>query len=111
MTTEQTQGEATFTVEEASERAKSWCAAHPGWQRICDIANTDALYKTYAELPQRVQRSWEANGGEAEWKEFGRAPCKVPKGFISGAGKFYRDVLDVPRFHNLMMVFKTGARA
>ncbi|MGE8319557.1 MAG: hypothetical protein ACN6O3_12495 [Comamonas sp.] len=102
--------EPTFTVEQASAHAKEWCADHPGWQRICDVPNSDALYKTFAELPKRVQRAWEGRGGEAAWKEFGNRPCKVPRGFISGAGEFYRNVLDVPRFHNLMTVYKTGAR-
>lgn len=102
--------EQSFTTEQAADRAKAWCTAHPGWQRICDVPNSDALYKTFSELPERDQRAWHACGGEAAWKEFGRAPCKVPNGFISGAGKFYRNVLDVPRFHNLMMVFKTRAQ-
>lgn len=100
-----------YTTEQAADRAKEWCAAHPGWQRICDIENHSRLYKTFDELPARVRRHWEHEGGEAAWREFGSAPCKVPKGFISGAGKFYRDILDVPRFHNLMMVFKTGETA
>lgn len=100
--------EETYTVEQASARARTWCAAHPGWQRICDVENSDALYKTYDELPQRVRRTWDAHGGEASWKEFGHKPCKVPFGFISGKGEFYSNVLDVPRFHNLMMIFKTG---
>nr|WP_279088645.1 hypothetical protein [Comamonas thiooxydans] len=97
-----------FTVEQASDHARAWCAAHPGWQRICDVANTDALYKTFGELSQRARQTWEARGGEAAWREFGHRACKVPFGFISGKGEFYRNVLDVPRFHNLMMIFKTG---
>lgn len=45
---------------------------------------------------------------ESAWREFGDSYCKVRKGFISGKGEFYEDVLDVPRFHNLMTVFKVG---
>lgn len=96
-----------YTTEQAAAHAIEWCAANPGWQRICDIEDVGALYKTYAELPARDRRSWDAKGGEYAWKEFGHQPCKVPRGFISGKGEFYRDVLAVPRFHNLMTVYKT----
>ena len=102
--------EESYTVEQASEHAKEWGKAHPGWQRICDIADSDKLYKTYAELTKRQRAAWDREGGEAAWKEWGSAPCKFPKGYISGKGEFYRNVLDVPRFHNLMTVYKTGAR-
>lgn len=100
-----------FTTEQASNHAKIWCANHRGWQRICDIEDSDALYKTWDELPAKVRKEWEAhygNSGEAAWLEFGRKPCKVPNGFITGKGEFYENVLDVPILHNLMMVFQTS---
>ena len=98
-----------YTTEQAAAAAVSWCQTHPGWQRICDIDNSDKLYKTYSELTKRERLGWDQQGGEPAWREFGYGRCKVPYGFISGLGKFYRCALDVPRFHNLMMVFKTGA--
>lgn len=101
--------EETYTTEQAATAAVMWCQTHPGWQRICDISNSDKLYKTYSELTKRERQAWDQQGGEAAWREFGYGRCKVPYGFISGLGKFYRSVLDVPRFHNSMMVFKTGA--
>lgn len=98
----------TYSVDDAARHAEVWCETRPGWQRICDIEDTDALYKTYAELPERDRKYWDKNGGEYAWREWGRRPCKVPFGFITGAGAFVRDILDVPRFHNSMMVFKTS---
>lgn len=97
-----------YSVEQASAHAITWCAAHPGWQRICDIDDCDALYRTYAELSSRDRRYWDRRGGEASWREWGRRACKVPYGFVTGKGEFYRDICDVPLFHNVMMVFKTS---
>ena len=103
--------EETYTTEQASQQALLWCQTHRGWQRICDIDNSDSLYKTWPELPQRERNSWiKAYGphsAESAWQEFGIAPCKVPKGFISGKGEFYKDILQVPHYHNLMTVYKT----
>jgi hypothetical protein len=48
------------------------------------------------------------NTGQTQKVSGGTAKSKVPTGFISGAGFFYDNALDVPAFHNLMMVFKTG---
>ncbi|MCO1599855.1 hypothetical protein [Desulfosporosinus nitroreducens] len=100
-----------YTTEQASEHAKKWCSQHKGWKRICDIEDSDALYKTWDELPVKVRKEWESHYGysaENAWLEFGRKPCKVPKGFITGKGEFYENVLDVPPWHNLMMVFQTS---
>jgi hypothetical protein len=98
------------SVEQAAAHALQWCAAHPGWQRLCDLdaATSAALDETYAELPARERRHWERQGGEAAWREFGTRRCKVPHGFISGKGEFYEDVLAVPPLHNLMSVFQTS---
>jgi len=100
----------TYTAEQASQKALEWCKKHKGWQRICDIENSDSLYKTWDELSERIRKTWIEEFGkscaESAWKEFGARPCKVPYGFITGKGEFYMDVLQVPRFHNLMTVYK-----
>jgi len=100
-----------YTTEQAAEHAKKWCARHRGWQRICDIEDSDALYKNWDELSTKERAGWEEeyrSSAEAAWLEFGRKPCKVPSGFITGKGEFYKDVLQVPIWHNLMMVFQTS---
>jgi hypothetical protein len=97
-----------YSVQQAAEHAIAWCKAHPGWQRICDIEDVDALYKSYAELPASDRRYWDRRGGENMWLEFGRKPCKVLYGFVTAKGEFYRDILEVPLFHNLMTVYKTS---
>jgi hypothetical protein len=97
-----------YSAQLAAEHAVSWCAAHPGWQRICDIEDVNALYKTYAELSSQDRRYWERHGGEVLWLEFGRKPCKVPHGFVTGKGEFYWNILEVPIFHNIMTVYKTS---
>lgn len=102
--------EESYSVEQAAEHAVRWCSEHKGWERICDIDDSDSLYKTFDELPLRVRKSWEKEyptDPQGAWEEWGHKPCKVKYGFISGKGEFYRDILKVPRFHNLMMVFKT----
>lgn len=99
------------SVEQASKEAVKWCEMHPGWQRICDIEDTDSLYKKWEELPIRERQSWAGiyrSHAKDAWEEFGQAPCKVPYGFISGDGKFYSRAVHVPLGHNFMMVFKTA---
>lgn len=102
----------TYTTEQASQNAIEWCEKHPGWKRICDIENSDSLYKTWDELSDNVKKSWvdeySKYSAESAWREFGKRPCKVPYGFITGKGEFYKDVLQVPLYHNLMMVFKVS---
>ena len=103
--------EEAYTTQQASDHAKTWCTQHRGWERICDIEDSDVLYKTWNELPAKVRKEWEdhyGSSGEAAWLEFGTKPCKVLKGFITGKGEFYENVLDVPPWHNLMMVFQTS---
>lgn len=99
-----------FTTDQASEHAVRWCSAHPGWQRICDLEDSDSFYEKWEDLPSRTRRAWETeyrSDAKDAWQEFGTAKCKVPTGFISGAGFFYKKAIDVPAFHNMMMVFKT----
>ena len=97
-----------FSTEQALKHAIDWCAKHPGWKRICDIPDTSNLYKTWDELSKKERNSWETQYGsssaESAWQEFGIRPCKVRTGYISGKGKFYRNALDIPQFHNLMML-------
>lgn len=95
-----------YSPEQAANRAAEWCASNTGWRRICDIDDIAPLYKSWEELGADERSRWNDNKGC--WREFGKAPCKVPSGFISGAGVFYSNVLDIPRFHNGMMVFKVG---
>ncbi|MED2258271.1 hypothetical protein ABEO98_21685 [Brevibacillus parabrevis] len=105
----------TYSFEQAKQHALDWCNNNPGWKRICDIENTDALYCTFSELPKKEQKYWLDTYGEysaeSAWREFGRGKCKVPYGFITGKGEFYDDVLKVPLHHNLMQVYKVGKRA
>jgi hypothetical protein len=99
-----------YSVEQAADHAKTWCERHPGWKRICDIENTDELYKTFSELSLKERRYWEKNYSDPEdaWLELGRIPCKVPFGFITGRGDFFRNITQVTINHNLMMVFKVS---
>jgi hypothetical protein len=100
-----------FTTDQAAEQAVKWCKAHPGWQRICDIEDTDSLYEQWEDLPYRARKFWEnecRSDPKGSWQRFETAKSKVPTGFISGAGFFYDNALDVPACHNMMMVFKTG---
>ena len=99
------------TVDEAAKKALEWCKKHKGWQRICDIPDTDNLYKNWDELSPKERKPWIDDFGklyaEDAWNAHGRKPCKVTYGFISGKGEFYKDILQIPPLHNFMMVFKT----
>jgi hypothetical protein len=99
-----------YSAEQAAQHAADWCKRNPAWRRICDIPNSDALYKSYDEIPKRERAYWDQNGGEECWREVGIAKCKVATGFISGKGEFFDHVLKVPLHHNLMMVFRVGRR-
>jgi len=103
-----------YSPEQAAELAIKWCKENQGWQRICDIeGGSDHLYLIWDELPKKVRKSWEDDYGrysaKSAWLEFGRAECKVPRGFVTGKGEFYswEDQNKIPAFHNIMMVFKT----
>jgi len=100
-----------YTVENASDKAKAYCDKHPGWQRICDIEDSDSLSLKFKELPVRVQASWEAyypSDPEGAWEEFGCGVSRHPFKFICGAGGVYSNVLDVPLGHQSMMIFNTS---
>lgn len=100
-----------YCTEEASIHALRFCEKYPGWKRICDIEDSDNLYKTWNELSERAKRPWireYRDRAEDAWGEWGNKPCKVQYGFISGKGKFYKKVTDVPHLHNLIMIFKVG---
>lgn len=102
----------TDTTEEAAQKAIFWCRKHPGWKRICDIEDTDVLYKTWNELPEKIKRSWinefGINSAESAWEELGKRPCKVKYGFITSKGEFYRDILRAPLEDGIMQVYKVG---
>jgi hypothetical protein len=104
--------EESYTTEQAAQESLKWCEKHPGWKRICDIEDSNSLYKTWDELSEKEKKSWinyyGVLGAKGAWEEFGHKPCKVKYGFISGKGEFYKKVTDVPPLHNLMMVFKIG---
>lgn len=106
----------TTTVEEPMHEkifrvSLEWCERHPGWKRICDIPDSDALYKTWDELPAKVRRVWEAayhSRAEDAWREFGSAPCRVEHGYVGVAGVFYPRITDLPMNTNFCAVYLTG---
>ena len=97
-----------YSSEEVDRAAAEWCSNHPGWVRYCDIVDTDRCYKTWGELSQKERKHWAKNFDDAKraWETFGAKPCKYPEGYVSGAGFFYWDVLEVPIGHNFMTVIK-----
>lgn len=98
-----------FNTDQAAQKALEWCKKHEGWKRICDIDDSDSLYKTWNDLTEKEQEPWIREYGssaEGAWGEFARKPCKVPHGYITGKGEFYKDILQVPLYHNLMTVYK-----
>lgn len=101
-----------YCVNQAAAYALKFCEKYPKWKRICDIENQEYLYKVWEELSGKEQEPWinqyGALGAKEAWKEFGHAPCKVQFAFISGAGKFYKHVTDVPPLHNMMQIYKIG---
>jgi hypothetical protein len=103
-----------YSVEQAAKHALNWCKKHPAWMRICDLPfPTEELYYKWEELSKKEQEPWieeYARSAKEAWEEFSYGKCKVEYGFISGRGDFYDDVLDVPPFHNLMMVFKVDKK-
>lgn len=95
------------------EVASEWCERHPGWMRICDIPNTDALYLTWEELPRKVRAAWERDfhsSAENAWREFGHGVCKVDVGFIGTDGVFYPRITDVPTNTNCVQVYHVAQR-
>ena len=109
---EETKNSEHYSVADATRHAKRYCEDNPGWTPIWEIPNTDDLYKKWEELPKSHQRFWLKKYGEVgakgAWEEMGHSVCKVPYGFISGEGSFYKEITDVPLFHNSVMIFKTA---
>lgn len=101
-----------YSTNEAAQKALVWCYENKGWKRICDIENNDSLYKTWEELPEKTKSEWVNQFGQYDaknaWGEQGERICKVPFGFITGKGEFYKKAVDVPHGHNLMMVYKVN---
>jgi hypothetical protein len=101
-----------YSPDQASKHAIKWCQDNPGWERICDIKNSDRLYLTWQDLTKKAKKFWEEEYGrhsaESAWQEFGTAICKVSRGFVTGKGEFYtwENQEQIPFGHNLMMVFK-----
>ena len=103
--------EETFGTDQAAEKALIWCENHKGWKRICDIKDSDSLYKKWVDLTKEEKYPWVRDFGisaDSVWNDNKGDTCKVPYGFISGEGEFYKDILQVPLFHNLMMIFKVN---
>jgi hypothetical protein len=96
-----------YSVEEASEHAKAWCARNPAWMRICDIPDTDQYYVKWDELSTADQKFWMSEYG---YKEFAIARCKIKTGYISGKGEFFENINELPPAHNLMSVFRVGVK-
>lgn len=98
-----------YSVEQASEHAAAWCAKRPAWMRICDLGNIDSdqFYVQWHELNKRDQEGW---GSECAYREFAIKTRKVEMGHISGKGEFYSSILDVPMWHNTMMVIRVGVK-
>jgi hypothetical protein len=104
----------TTGVDIATDHAARFCRENPGWQMICDIPNSDALYETWEDLPGAEKRRLNAaypGCGEAAYREFCRHRCKVPSGHIGEDGVFYEDITQKPFLINTMMVFKTSELA
>ncbi|MRY42793.1 hypothetical protein [Clostridium beijerinckii] len=101
-----------YSTDEAAQKALEWCDKHEGWKRICDIEDSDSLYKNWDELSDKEKKPWIGYYGEfsaeSAWRELEKRPCKVKYGFITGKGEFYNNILKVPKFHNLMQVYKVG---
>lgn len=108
MTTNTTASSESYSVELAFKHAMDWCAKHPAWIPICDLDDTNCYYVQWDELSDRERRRW---GSEYAYNEFATKRRKVKVGFVSGKGEFFADILDVPRWHNSMMVFCVGVDA
>jgi len=100
-----------ISTNESAARAAEFCKCHPGWQRICDIDDSFNLYLSFEEIPKEERKFWKHAHGEYAadaWAEFGVGKCRFPTGYISGTGLFYSHNHHIPKFHNSMMVIKTG---
>jgi len=101
-----------YTVEQAKLAAEKFCSNNAGWEMICDIEDSDSLYKGWNDMDKKVKAAWRKKygmaGAQDAWESLADKPCKVPYKFISGAGEVYDSILDVPAFHNSMMIFKVS---
>lgn len=96
-------------MDEVLKKSLEWCENHAGWKRICDIENSDSLYKTWDELSDKDKKPWireYRSDAEGAWGEWGHKPCKVPFGFVTVNGEFYKKITDIPQFHDFMQVYK-----
>jgi len=94
-----------YSSKQAHEHAEAWCAKHPAWLQIHEVADTDQYYVQWSELSAAQKKYWESEYG---YNEFATKARKIPMGFITGKGEFFEDVCAVPFGHNLMMVLKVG---
>jgi hypothetical protein len=92
----------------ASDQARAWCKRRKAWRLICDIPDSSIFSKTYQEMPQHVRDYWDGCGGEEMWIEFGAGEHRVNVGHIGESGYFYPTILEVTRYENTMMVFRTS---
>ena len=97
-----------FSVEQARQHAKTWCAKHPAWLPICDLDETDQYYVQWGELSKADQEYWMSEGC---YNEFATKRCKIETGFMSGKGEFHTDMMSIPFGHNLVMLFRVGTKA
>ncbi len=101
-----------FTVADAKRHAEAFCHRNPTWRMICDLDEADYSPLPWSMLPREERRHWLRRYGSSApeaWAEFGtNKPMPYRMGYVSGAGEFFNDVLDVPRFHNLMTVVEVG---
>lgn len=97
-----------YTPRQALEHADKWCAKRPAWLPIYLLDDTDQYYVQWGELSAKDKEYW---GSQDAYDEFATKRQKIEIGFISGKGEFYGDVLQVPLFHNFMMVLRIGAKA
>lgn len=100
-----------YSTEDAANKAKAYCEKNKGWQRICDIENSDALMLAFEELPAKVQNAWKReypSNPKGMWEEFGSGISRHPYKFVSGAGEVFDKATDVPYGHQLMMIFNTS---
>ena len=98
-----------LTFEDVLKESLNWCETHPGWKRICDIEDTDSLYKTWDELSDKEKRPWikeYKSGAEECWGEYGKNPCKVIYGFVTGKGEFYENISLAISHGDFMQVYK-----
>ena len=94
---------------EMLESFRKWQRENPEWELICDIADSEALYAGWSELPKPERMSWIGKcreGAREMWEEFGIKRCKVPVMVLSDKLVLH-ELTDWPH-GEAMTVFKTG---